>query len=81
MHAFYFTFRSMTAAQQAAIMLLQYGVDAEFVRAPHHLSEMGCTYAIRLRQEDAYRGGLLLHQQGLRYERGILDPGWTGMRK
>lgn len=77
MYDFYFTFRSMTAAQQAALTLLQFSVDAEFVRAPRQFSQMGCGYAVRTRHEDAYRAGMILRQQGISFERGIRWDNWA----
>ena len=77
MRDFYFTFRSMTKAQQATILLLQYGIDADFTRTPKRVSDMGCGYATRVRQEDAYRSSLVLRQEGVYYERGVCDAGWT----
>ena len=76
MRDFYFTFRSMTKAQQATNLLLQYGIDAEFSRTPKRISDIGCGYAARVKQVDAYRSGLILRQAELYYERGIHVAGW-----
>jgi len=69
MYDYYFTFRSMTRAQQAALELNQYGVDAQYLRAPRFISVMGCGYAVRVSQSNAHRAAAVLRLLGTKQER------------
>jgi len=80
MFDFYFTFRTITAAQRAAYALMQYGLDAEFVRTPKALSSLGCGYAVRVNRSDATLAGMLFRRDGIRYERGVPLNGGSGGR-
>ena len=71
MKDFYFTFRSMTEAQQAAFALLQYGLEYELVKAPVIASNMGCSHAVRVEHSDSYQASMILRREGLSYERGL----------
>ena len=80
MFDFYYTFRSLTTAQQAVLTLLQFSIQADLVRTPGRFTQMGCGYAVRINEDNAYQAGLLLRQHGIAYERGIRLNQWTGDR-
>ena len=65
MKDFYFTFRSMTVAQQAALALLQCGIEYDLVKAPGVLSPMGCSHAVRVESADFYQASMVLRREGL----------------
>ena len=46
MTAYYYTFRSMTAAMNAAGKLKGQGMSAKPIRTPEHLRKAGCGYCI-----------------------------------
>ena len=48
MNAYYFTFRSVTAAQRARRALTEAGVPAELRRTPGPLAKNGCGYCLRV---------------------------------
>lgn len=78
MYEYYMTFRSMTSAQQAALLLMQNGVNAAVLRAPRFLSEKGCGYAVGLNDLNVYLAVRLLRQFGNRFERVFrVRPGFT----
>lgn len=52
MYAYYFTFRSVTAAMRGSRMLEQAGMESLMVRTPAALKKQGCGYSLRVRQED-----------------------------
>ena len=62
-----FTFRSLTAAQQAELLLIRYGIPCRLVRAPSRSSNNGCSYAVRV--QDYYRTNAVFIQENLNYER------------
>lgn len=49
----YLTFRSVTFAQRAEGVLRKSGIDASLIRTPKGLSDRGCGYSLRLREQDA----------------------------
>lgn len=57
---YYFTFRSMTAAQQAVMELKKSGLFASLLRAPRALSSMGCGYAVRVAFQNGSAAALVL---------------------
>ena len=69
MYEYYFTFRSMTRAQQAALELLRYGVDSRYLRAPKSISSMGCGYAVAVEKRYAHRAAAVLRLRGTGFER------------
>ena len=69
MYAYYFTFRSMTQAQQATLELKKLNVDALFMRAPNSVSGLGCGYAVRVSAMDSRRTAAILRAFGIPYER------------
>ena len=78
MYEYYFTFRSMTAAQQAALILHQSGMEAEFLRAPKQLAEKGCGYALALHKWNYFEAALRLRHAGRQFERVYrIRPGFV----
>lgn len=76
MNEFYFTFRSMTAAQQGSMELSMYGIPAAFLRTPRMLSDLGCGYAVRVGAGDALRSVSALRKSGIQFEKIIqMAPG------
>ncbi len=62
---YYFTFRSMTAAQQAVMELNKSGLFASLLRAPRALSSMGCGYAVRVSLQNGTAAALVLRKAGI----------------
>ena len=52
MFDYYFTFRSITGAQQGERALMKCGISANFLRTPKYLSHNGCGYCLRVRGRD-----------------------------
>ena len=73
MNDHYFTFRSLTAAQQAAMLLTRNGIPARLVRTPSRLSQNGCGYAVRVWEYD--RANAVFVQENVIYERAFR---WNG---
>ncbi len=48
MNAYYFTFRSVTAAMQGNRVLERAGIPAVLSRSPKALQQQGCGYCLRL---------------------------------
>ena len=48
MNAYYFTYRSVTAAQRALGALTDAGIPAQLTRTPGPLAKNGCGYCLRL---------------------------------
>ena len=80
MNEFYFTFRSMTAAQQGSMELGMYGIPAAFLRTPRALSELGCGYAVRVGPGDGQRAAAALRRSGIRFEK-IIQTGPGGPKE
>lgn len=59
---YYFTFRSMTAAQQAVMELNKSGLFASLLRAPRALSSMGCGYAVRISFQNGPAAALVMQK-------------------
>lgn len=71
MYDYYLTFRSMTAAQQAAAALYRYAISAELTKAPRQAASMGCSYALGLSAKDAAAASGALRLEAIRYERAF----------
>lgn len=71
MNNYYFTFRSVTQAQNALLVLSRRGITGELVHAPIGSSENGCSYAVRVKRSDGYFAALYLHQEGLYYLKAL----------
>ena len=68
-----FTFRSLTAAQQAEMILTRYGIPSRLVRIPSRISDNGCGHAVRV--QDYHRANAAFIQENLFYERVLR---WNG---
>lgn len=53
MYDYYFTFRSITGAQQGEQALLRQSVPCKLLRSPKFLSIHGCGYALKVRSNYA----------------------------
>lgn len=69
MYEYYFTFRSVTGAQNAMMALEERGIPAVFLRTPRFLSRVGCGYAIKLSYSDGYGAAAILRQEEIPFER------------
>ena len=71
MNGFYFTFRSVTAAQRGQMMLSSAGIPASIQRTPGSLSVHGCGYCLRVSSRWAAQAAQVLHGSALQrcYER------------
>ena len=63
MNEYVFTFRSLTQAQQAAVILRRGGLDAMVLRTPRSLSDLGCGYGVRT----SVRAAGALRKNGISY--------------
>ena len=57
--------RSVTQAQRLGRLLATRGIAARMFRAPVGLTERGCSYALRLREEALADAILLMKQHGI----------------
>lgn len=71
MYEYYFTFRSVTSAQNAMMTLAEKGIPADFLRTPRFLSRVGCGYAVKLSYSDGYAAAAVLRQQQIKFERFV----------
>ncbi len=69
MYEYYFTFRSLTRAQQAVQLLRGQALGGELVRIPKALTSMGCGYAVRVYGSDSYPAAAMLRTAGVGFER------------
>ena len=69
MFDYYFTFRSLTAAQQAAAELQSHMIFPSLLRAPKSLSSMGCAYAARVMFPDGKFAAATLRKSGVVFEK------------
>lgn len=58
--------RSITYAQRMSVALEQVGVTNRIYRAPAGLTERGCAYAVRIREQDLPKALTALHQAQIR---------------
>ncbi len=65
MNGYYFTFRSVTRAQQAQALLNRKGISAVLQRTPGFLAVQGCGYCLRVGEASASMAGVLLRQSGV----------------
>ena len=63
------TFRSVTPAQRAERVLKEAGVDCMIQRTPRWMSEQGCGYSLRLRQNYAAQAVALLQKNNISYRK------------
>ena len=64
----YFTFRSITPAQQGLRALQKAGVGAQLMRTPGQLPGTGCSYAIRVRGGAGSQAAAALREAGAPYQ-------------
>lgn len=63
------TFRSVTPAQRAERVLKEAGMDCMIQRTPRWMSDQGCGYSLRLRQEYAAQAAAMLQDQNITYQK------------
>lgn len=64
-----FTFRSLTAAQQARNVLATGGIGAELLRAPQAIARQGCAFVLRVWAGNGARAADLLRAWQTRFLR------------
>ena len=69
MHDVFFTFRSLTAAQQGRTACYHHGITAAVVRSPMGIPSRGCGFALRVHEAAAGQVSLILHLEQVSYER------------
>ena len=68
------TFRSVTPAQRAEILLRRAGIDCQLSRTPRPMEELGCGYSLRIAAMDSTRSAMLLRQHQIGFRKIYL---WT----
>lgn len=63
------TFRSVTPAQRAERVLKEAGVDCSIQRTPRWMSEQGCGYSLRLRQNTVLQAASVLQEKQISYRK------------
>lgn len=63
------TFRSVTPAQRAERVLKEAEVDCMIQRTPRWMSDQGCGYSLRLRQNHAAQAVALLQNNNISYRK------------
>lgn len=61
------TFRSVTPAQRAELVLRRAGIDCNMRRTPRWMEEQGCGYSLQLQCKDMPRAIELLRSRGIHY--------------
>ena len=61
------TFRSITFAQKAERQLKKDGIACLIQKTPKGLSERGCSYSLRIPQQEGMEAAFLLKQQQIPY--------------
>lgn len=69
MFDYYFTFRSITAAQTGAHMLERAGISSTTARTPKHLQKQGCGYSVRVRENQFRIAQEVLLQNGAKFNK------------
>ena len=69
MFDYYFTFRSITAAQRSGRLLEQAGLAVQVVRTPKNLQKQGCGYSLRVKAGQFHRARELLLRSDAKYQR------------
>ncbi len=67
MYDYYFTFKSITGAQQGEGFLLRHGIRVRLLRSPSFLSKNGCGYALKLRGGDVANAARILRLARISY--------------
>ena len=63
------TFRSVTPAQRAEVILKRAGVECTLQRTPKWMEERGCGYCVRLSCRDIMEATLLLRDAGISFRK------------
>lgn len=69
MYDYFFTFRSVTAAQGGARRLESAGIPAAIVRTPRNLQKQGCGYSLRIRAKQFSAAQQVLRQEGAAFQK------------
>lgn len=69
MFSYFFTFRSLTAAQQARNILYTAGIGSELLRAPKSVASQGCGFVLLIAAQDAVPAADLLRAWRARFLR------------
>lgn len=83
MYDYFFTFRSVTAAQNGAKRLEKAGISAVMVRTPRNLQKQGCGYSLRVRAAQYRTARQILSQEGTAFQRiytRLPDGSWEEVR-
>jgi len=77
MNEYYFTFRSITLAQQALDVLTKNGISAILLRSPKRVSKAGCGFAVRVNAQSAMYAKKTLERYNIRFE-NMISPDLSG---
>ena len=66
------TFRSVTPAQQAELLLRRNGIFCTLGRTPRWMEEQGCGYSVRILLADAQSCAQLLREKGMMFRKVYL---------
>jgi len=69
MYDYFFTFRSVTRAQQAVLVLMRHGIAGQLERTPQKISTNGCGYGVFVRGNEVYRAAGILRLKHLVFEK------------
>ena len=67
MNESYFTFRSLTSAQNASNILKHFGIAAQVVSTPAALSAEGCGYSVSVKRKDLNAAKAIFRQKMIPY--------------
>ncbi len=79
MYDCYLTYRSITHAQRAAMVLQRAGIRCRFARTPKAISGRGCGYSILVRVGDCDRAAAMLRAAGADFSAAYRGHPETGM--
>lgn len=69
MDAYYFTFRSITAAQTGAACLERVGIRHVLLRTPRSMAKQGCGYSLQVMPSGWTQVAALFRQEGIAFQR------------
>lgn len=75
------TFRSVTPAQRAELVLRRAGIDCNMRRTPRWMEEKGCGYSLHLHCKDMPRAMELLRAKGIHYGKAYSTQGENGVQE
>ena len=67
------TFRSVTPAQRAQVLLRREGISCKLQRTPRHLESQGCGYCLRVQASNAHIAIEHLGSAGIDYRKVYLQ--------